>query len=209
RQQIVGVFGATVRNNYGASEFFSIGWECAQGQMHLNSDWVILEPVDERLRPVPPDQQARSVLLTNLANHAQPLLRYCLGDRVRMVSAACPCGSAFPCIDVEGRADDTLVLNDAQGQPVTLLPLALCTAIEEGAGVAQFQVLRRSPTRLELRLEASQPEPAAASAGARAAMKEFLCQHGLRNIRIDASGKEPVRHVRTGKLSRVTGELTG
>jgi phenylacetate-CoA ligase len=204
RRLIVGAFGATLRNNYGASEFFSIAWECAEGHLHLNNDWVVLEPVDEKLRPVPPDRQADSVLLTNLANRTQPLVRYCLGDRVRQVSAACACGSGFPRIDVEGRADDTLVLDDAEGRPVTLLPLALCTAVEEGAGVAQFQVLRRTSTRLELRLEATQPEPEAASAAARAALSKFLRVHGLRNVRVAASSDEPVRQARTGKLLRVT-----
>lgn len=31
-----------VRNSYGASEFLAMGWECALGHMHLNSDWVCL-----------------------------------------------------------------------------------------------------------------------------------------------------------------------
>lgn len=50
-----------VRNSYGASEFFTMGWECAHGHMHLNADWVILEPVDEHQRPVPPGQPSCSV----------------------------------------------------------------------------------------------------------------------------------------------------
>ena len=69
-----------VRNSYGASEFFTMGWECAHGHMHLNADWVILEPVDEHQRPVPPGQPSCSVLLTNLANTVQPLIRYDLGE---------------------------------------------------------------------------------------------------------------------------------
>lgn len=113
-------FGCTLRNNYGASEIFSIASECAAGQLHLNHDWVVL---------------------TNLANHAQPLLRYRLSDRVRFAPGRCACGNAFPVIEVQGRAEQTLCLTDPQGQPVTLLPLALLTAIEEGAQVTQFQLL--------------------------------------------------------------------
>ena len=53
RQRIVKTFGCRLRNNYGASEFFSIAWECAHGAMHLNDDWLIAEPVDRDDRPVP------------------------------------------------------------------------------------------------------------------------------------------------------------
>ncbi|MDH5540896.1 MAG: phenylacetate--CoA ligase family protein [Rhizobacter sp.] len=205
RRQIVGAFGGALRNNYGASEFFSIAWECPHGHLHLNSDWVILEPVDEKTRPVPPGHEADSVLLTNLANLTQPLVRYRLGDRVTLLAeTGCACGSAFPRIEVQGRADDTLVLDDGDGHEVTLLPLALCTAIEEGAGVAQFQVLRRAPNRLEMRLEGTQPEPRAASAAACAALDAFLHEHGLHHIHIVQSRKEPVRQPRTGKLNRVS-----
>ena len=46
RRHVQEVFGCRMRNSYGASEFLAMGWECNQGAMHLNSDWVILEPVD-------------------------------------------------------------------------------------------------------------------------------------------------------------------
>ncbi len=56
--------------------------ECAHGLFHVNSDWYILEPVDEDYRPVAPDVGSHTVLITNLANRVQPLIRYDLGDRV-------------------------------------------------------------------------------------------------------------------------------
>ena len=39
-------FGCPVANSYGASEFLSLASECAEGSLHLNSDWAILESVD-------------------------------------------------------------------------------------------------------------------------------------------------------------------
>jgi hypothetical protein len=41
RRSIEAAFGCTVRNSYGASEFMPIAWECRQGQLHVNADWVI------------------------------------------------------------------------------------------------------------------------------------------------------------------------
>jgi phenylacetate-CoA ligase len=156
RHAIEEAFGAPVRNNYGASECFSIAFQCRHGALHLNEDWVIAEPVDEHLRPVPPGVLAQSALITNLANRVQPLIRYRLDDRIRMVPGRCACGSPFGMIEVQGRNADTLQLRDAHRHALIILPLALETAIEEVAGVSQFQVighLGSGVQRLEVRFE--------------------------------------------------------
>jgi phenylacetate-CoA ligase len=206
RLRIGAAFGCTLRNNYGASEFFSIAGECAHGRLHLNDDWLVLEPVDDSLRPVPPGEASHSVLLTNLANHVQPLLRYRLGDSVRFVPEPCPCGNRLPVIEVQGRADQALVLHDAHDRRVTLLPLALVTVIEEGAHVAQFQLLCTGPAALELRFEAEVADPAAAFVRARAALGLFLAQQGLAHVGVTHGRRAPVRHAGSGKLSRVLTE---
>jgi phenylacetate-coenzyme A ligase PaaK-like adenylate-forming protein len=203
RTRIHAAFGCPVHNNYGASEFYAMAWECAAGQLHLNHDWLILEPVDRQGRPVPPGEVSHSVLLTNLANRTQPLLRYRLGDSLRRLPGVCACGSRFPAIEVHGRADHTLVLRDAQQREVKLLPLALCTAIEEGAQVTRFQLLCTAPERLELRFEAGQAEPDAAFARARATLRSFLAAHGLHGVHIAHGRAPPLRSGRSGKLQRV------
>ncbi|WP_421888023.1 phenylacetate--CoA ligase family protein [Methylibium sp.] len=204
REQIQAAFGCPVRNNYGASEFFTIAWECAHGELHLNDDWLVLEPVDEQLQPLPMGEMSHSTLLTNLANLTQPLLRYQLGDRVRRVAERCSCGSAFPLIEVQGRADDTLRLRDAQHRPVTILPLALETAIEEGAHVTQFQALCGSNgDSIELRFEASVGDARAAFMQSRRALAAFLAHHGVSGTRISMSAAEPLRQRASGKLRRV------
>jgi phenylacetate-CoA ligase len=203
RQRIRAAFGATLRNNYGASECYSMAWECAEGCLHLNHDWLILEPVDRQLRPVPPGETSDAVLLTNLANHTQPLLRYRLGDSVRLRVEGCRCGSAFPAIEVQGRADHTLVLHDAHRREVRLLPLALSTVIEEGAGVTQFQLLCTGPQRLELRFEAGVSDPADAFRRARHVLAAHLTAQGLPQLRIVHGHAPPLRHPRSGKMERV------
>lgn len=203
RTRIRAAFGCRVCNNYGSSEFYAMAWECAEGCLHLNHDWLMLEPVDRDLRPVPPGEVSHSVLLTNLANRTQPLLRYRLSDSLRFLPGGCACGSRFPAIEVQGRADHTLVLHDAQQREVKLLPLALATAIEEGARVTRFQLLCTAPDRLELRFEADQHDPAAAFGRARVALKAFLATHGLRNVRLAHGRTAPLRSGRSGKLQRV------
>ena len=77
-------FDCPVVNSYGTSEFLSLASECSHGSLHLNSDWAILEPVDARGNPVPRGSPGATTLLTNLANHVQPLIRYDIGDRVAL-----------------------------------------------------------------------------------------------------------------------------
>ncbi len=137
RARLARVFGCAVHSCYGASEFLSIGWECTHGRLHLNADWVVLEAVDAQHRPVPPGVPSHMVLLTNLVNRVQPLIRYALSDSVTFDRHPCPCGCALPSMTVEGRHDDVLVYSRADGAPVKLLPLVLCTVMEDGAGVNQ------------------------------------------------------------------------
>lgn len=46
RHMLQETYRCKVRNSYGASEFYSIAFECAHGRLHLNDDWVILEGID-------------------------------------------------------------------------------------------------------------------------------------------------------------------
>ena len=203
RREIQAAFGCTLRNNYGASEFFSIAWECAEGRLHVNDDWVVLEPVDEHARPVPDGRLSHAVLLTHLANRVQPLIRYRLEDRIRRLPTRCRCGSAFTAIEVQGRSADTLTLRGARRRPVTILPLALETAIEEAAHVTQFQVIGRGDGELELRFEAAVAHPRAAFTQCRAAIDEFLADHGAAGTRVRWSRAPPLHGRASGKLRRV------
>ena len=202
RSHVGAVFGCEVRDGYGASEFLAIAWDCGRGALHVNADWVFLEPVDERYRPVTPGVACHTVLLTNLVNQVQPLIRYDLGDSVTLLDRPCECGSAFPAIRVEGRCDDVVGVRDAAGRTVKLLPLALMTVLEEEASVHRYQLVQASPTALILRLD-----PKAADADAvrrcRASLGRFLQAQGAPNVTIDIEQCSPQRHPISGKLRRV------
>ena len=51
-------------------------------ELEIAEDVVVIEIVDENNRPVPPGRPGAKVLLTNLINYAQPLIRYELTDSV-------------------------------------------------------------------------------------------------------------------------------
>jgi phenylacetate-CoA ligase len=195
-------FHAPVRDSYGASECFLIANECRCGQLHLNADWVILEPVDERGRPLPPGQLGATTLLTNLSNHVQPIIRYDLGDRVRFATQPCACGSPLPVIEVQGRADDVLTLQDGSGHAVHLAPLALTTVLEDEGGVFDFQLRQRGPHALEL--DMFDADANAHAEGARRALRGFLREQGLATTRVQCHfDATPAARGRSGKQQRV------
>lgn len=196
-------FGCPVANSYGASEFLALASECRQGRLHLNSDWVLLEPVDAQGRPVPPGQFGHTTLLTNLANHLQPLIRYDLGDRCALPAARCGCGSALPLIEVQGRCDDLLRLGPDGPRQVAVAPLAVSTVLEEQAGLYDFQLVQQGPRTLQLSTAAEGPGAEATLARGREQLLAFLRQQGASGLRLRCvAGCAPQRG-RSGKAQRV------
>lgn len=197
---IEAAFGCPLHNEYGASECLAIGFGCTGGAVHVNADWVILEPVDRGYRPVPAGTLSHTALITNLANFVQPIIRYDLGDRVRMLATPCACGSPLPALHVEGRCDDVLTLHAADGRAVALPPLALTTVIEEAAHVHRFQVVQVAHDALALRLPACERAAADVAIGA---LRDYLAGQGLARVRVGLDAGEPVANTRDGKLRQV------
>jgi phenylacetate-CoA ligase len=202
RRELGDRFGVTVRDSYGASECLFIANECRCGHLHLNADWVILEPVDVAGRPVPEGEMGATTLLTNLANRVQPIIRWDIGDRVRFVPGRCACGGALPRIEVQGRSDDVLSFEGRDGRAVHLSPLALTTVVEDEAGVFDFQLRQCGKQSLSLCLHAPCDAKAAARAGG--ALRGLLARSGVGGARVDVRrDTHAATRGRSGKQPRV------
>jgi phenylacetate-coenzyme A ligase PaaK-like adenylate-forming protein len=204
RARMTQAWGVPPRNNYGCSEGGVMGYECRQGRMHLNADWLIFEPVDAAHQPIPPGQLSDRSLITNLANRVLPLLRYELGDRTAMAAEPCPCGITLPVVTVEGRTDEILRFHSATGQVVPVLPLALWSVIKETPGVLRFQAIQVAPAELKLRLEAKDPaDLPAVWEQARRRVSQYLRAQRLENIVITRATEAPQRDPASGKFRNV------
>ena len=204
RAKLESVFQARVLDMYGSTEATAMTFECEEGHFHVNTDWIIFEPVDEYYQPVPPGKQSHSVLITNLANRIQPLIRYELTDRVIMSLEPCKCGRPFPVIQVEGRTDDILKFSATNGQIVNILPLALKTIVEEIPGVKRFQLIQTASDQLTVRLEMDEDNSRdQVWKNVREALLDYFATQGLITISIEKSDELPQRHPKSGKYQHV------
>lgn len=107
-------FGGTYWDDYGSAEFGSIACECPRHNgLHVFDDMFIVEVVDSNGTPVA-DGTCGWILVTDLMNHAMPLIRYQIGDIGYLDSSPCACGRSGPRLTVLGRAHDVLVTPKGQ-----------------------------------------------------------------------------------------------
>jgi phenylacetate-coenzyme A ligase PaaK-like adenylate-forming protein len=123
-------------NAWGTSEGGGVGIPCEHARSHLSDDLVIVEPVDDRGRPVAPGERSAKVYLTNLFNQALPLIRYEITDEVTLIAEPCPCGSAHRCVDdIQGRLDDVFTYDGRRVHPHVFR-----SALGRHAGIVEYQV---------------------------------------------------------------------
>ncbi|WP_435349205.1 phenylacetate--CoA ligase family protein [Haloarchaeobius sp. HRN-SO-5] len=207
KRDIERAFDCEVREAYAATEFDPIAIECGHGNLHVNADWVVLEPVDEEYRPVDPGEPSETVLLTNLGNRIQPIIRYDLGDSITMYDEHCSCGSAFPVIDVEGRQGDVLHFETADGRDRPIFPLALSGVVEEVAGVRRTQLIRTAPATLRVRLDVTPDrDEADVWEEVSTALQSFLEDQGVIGVAFEQATESPQRDPASGKFRHVWAE---
>ncbi|WP_439659410.1 phenylacetate--CoA ligase family protein [Lentzea sp. HUAS TT2] len=185
-------FDAKVRQGYAANECPFLSYSCRHGWLHVNSDWAILEPVDSDFQPVPPGQRSHTTLLTNLANHTQPILRYNLGDAVLVQPDPCPCGDPLPAIQVQGRTAELLTFPTPDGGTTVIAPLALSLTLERLPGVELFQVVQTTPTDLSIRLRSTPgADPERVWQTVHTEIRRLLTDHDLGHVVVSRTAEPP------------------
>lgn len=208
RTAVEAAFGCRIAQAYGSSECPALGMECRDRRVHLNVDRFLVEPVDADHRPVPAGTPSDTVLVTNLVNRIQPVIRYDLGDRLTIDPDPCTCGSPLPAVHVEGRTDDVLTFDGPDGERVRVLPLAVGSVVEETPGVQRFQLVQTAPARLTLRLDvAPDADRERVWSDAESRLADFLRTQGAGVVGIDRDPRAPSPDPRSGKLRQVSSAL--
>jgi phenylacetate-coenzyme A ligase PaaK-like adenylate-forming protein len=200
RAEIEAVWPVHVYNYYGMSEGL-YAFQCQAGDaMHLADDLHYVEPVDEAGRPVPPGTQATKLLVTNLYNLTEPLIRYEVTDQLVILPEPCPCGVAMRRIDhVIGRTDDTFTYPGVRVHPLTIE-----APLERHRHVVEYQVIQ-TERGVRLRFSANGPvDPSELSAS----IETELRGCGLADPEVSLEQVPELSRQVSGKLKRFVPRAT-
>ena len=99
QEEIIKAFGKKMISEYGAAETGIIAFECPHGHMHINTVGCIVEEANNE------------IMVTNLQLHSFPIIRYKLGDYIKLAEPGfiCTCGSQHAILEeVTGRVGENV-----------------------------------------------------------------------------------------------------
>lgn len=178
--------------------------------LRIYEDLAVVEVVDEHNEPVPPGTPGFKVLVTNLVNHTQPLIRYELSDSVVLANGPDPAGLAFRRIArIDGRSDDVVRLPGIAGGDVAVHPYRLRAPFAGLGDVRQYQIVH-DPEGLHVRIVLRPSAPTGTTDRVRAAVLHALEEAGalapvLDVIEVDGIEREP-GHAAKLKLVKTSGQ---
>ncbi|HET9086997.1 MAG TPA: hypothetical protein VFN53_05715 [Acidobacteriaceae bacterium] len=154
---IESVFGSRLYVHYGAG-FGTIGAECSEHEgVHLHpwGTYLEFEPVGDT-----PDGPAYRLIVTDLLNYAQPLIRYDTSDIVTLAEQMCTCGKNFPMIrNVLTPAENGISLGDSAPDHATI-GVQVTRMCQNFRAISRVQVLQKADRHLHLRYVVKENGPA-------------------------------------------------
>lgn len=153
REVIRQAFNVPVQNEYGCGEVGPIAYECRAGSLHVMSQSLEVEILSDTGEPCRPGVVGQ-VVVTDLNNHAFPLIRYAIGDHAAW-GRPCACGLPFPVLaELLGRQYDYLEDGAGRRYHGEAVMYIFEDLREEGFDIPAFQVLQHRPGEARLLLVA-------------------------------------------------------
>ena len=157
RNYIEEAFKSRVFNLYATTEGGTIAFECMNGNMHVNSDFVNVELLDKNEKPVG-NNEFGSMVITRLFPGGTPIIRYTgLSDIGAFGNEGeCDCGMHTPVLkSLEGRKKDAIVTPKGQiFPPATIpMPLAEATGKYNTLQIKRFQIIQNNINSIEINVE--------------------------------------------------------
>lgn len=142
QQAIKQAFNVPMISEYGAAESGIIAFECPGGHMHITMEGVIVEEVDEE------------ILVTNLELTSFPLIRYRLGDYIKLApkNKTCSCGMSHRILEeVTGRIGQTIY--GLKSQYPSLYFYYVFKNLGNQGHYFNYQILQKKKGHLEVLIE--------------------------------------------------------
>ncbi len=147
REKIEKYLADKVYDRYGSREFGTAAFECDyKDGMHIFTESVYIETLESEYA----DDNIGTIVVTDLLNHAMPLIRYRIGDFGRVEYKPCNCGLSSPRLfDVRGRETDIIWRPDGSGISGTML-IGVITRFTIDANV---QIVQKKLDEITVRVE--------------------------------------------------------
>ncbi|SEQ79574.1 phenylacetate-CoA ligase [Nitrosomonas sp. Nm51] len=140
RKQISETFNCPVANGYGGRDAGFIAHECPDGGMHISAEDIIVEIIDAQGKALPPGKSGE-IVVTHMATHDFPFIRYRTGDIAILHDQTCTCGRGLPLIrEVQGRSTDFVVAQDG----TVMHGLALIYILRDLPQIEAFKIVQES-----------------------------------------------------------------
>lgn len=150
RELIGKIMGCKLVDQYASSEGAPFIFECSEGTLHIHPLTGIFEVVNENLIPASEGE----LLVTSFTTHGTPLIRYRIGDRIKLADSSikCTCGSKFQLVEkIEGRSTD-YILSPTHGK-INLGNISNST--KDISGIIKFQIIQHDLLCLNVLVVAS------------------------------------------------------
>jgi phenylacetate-coenzyme A ligase PaaK-like adenylate-forming protein len=181
-------FATPPASSYGSTEAGYVFMECEAGRLHQNTEYCHVDFLP--FRPEHGGPSVGRILVTTFGNPWRSLVRFDIGDIVRLESAGpCPCGRTEGLVlaAVEGRTANLTLTPDGRAVTQATVDRALCQV----AGLLEYQLLQSGPRAYELRFTSADGTGTAK----RAAREASDRLHRIYGVSATIS-LEPVRAVR-------------
>ncbi len=147
------VFGCPVFDHYGSRDMHNMAMECpGKSGLHVSAFTHVIEVVDDEGEPCAPGEEG-NLVVTALTNYAQPLIRYCIGDRAVLGDERCDCGRGLPKLSrITGRRVDCFRTREGRVVPGEYFIYILGVFLED-TPFARVQAIQNDFDRVEVNLE--------------------------------------------------------
>ena len=153
RTRLETAYGCRVVDFYGSVECNLIAWECLRcGRYHTSDDSVIVEVLKDGCAAQPGEEG--EVVVTVLHSHVMPIIRYRLGDVVRLSAESSDCAIGFGSFEsVRGRIVDYMRFEGGQ----MLSPHIMMDQLEVIEGISRYVVEQTGPNAVRVKYQLLDP----------------------------------------------------
>ncbi len=193
------VFPSPIASSYGSTEAGYVFMECEHGSLHQNFESCRVDFAPLTRGAGPP---VGRIFTTTFGNRWFPLVRFDMGDIVRLANGPCPCGRGFGMTlsAIEGRTKSLCVAGD--GTFVTHREID--DALAQVDGLEAYRLVQETPQRVRIGLIGENGD------GSRVVRAAAEVVQGLfgRGVDIDAGEVRALLPERSGKFLLVRRDFT-